>query len=1232
MVRIKHFLALSCLVIVLSPVKSQNYQCSLCPVGKYKSVTQNAACLSCPQDTYQAVLGATSATACNPCPANSYSAPGSSSLAACGCAAGYSGDVGNYSLGVYTDDLARACTTTIPCITTSSRNLVLATNAIDGNVGTASWSDVVVGGDSQFAGMMPWWKVRFEREAVVQSVVIQNEDTTRQMSNFYIRVGNDDTFSNMNQQTLCAGPLTWTGGAASKTNTYACAAAVRGRYLYIINGVNAAVMLTEVKVRGYLAPATEACSICPAGSFKVASGPGTCTACAAGKASAIVGSTSAGTCTNCGAGTYAGAGSAACLGCPTYTNSFVNSQLISDCTCNKGYTPVPSTMSCNAFQTLYLAKRPWADYRATEWAVDKTLTDQSGNGRNSLIQGGNTAVTQATTSETVNGASKPLTYIKGGVSSELYFPQNSIPAQFTICSVTRYAAPSAQAAPTNYKRILTAATQDWLHGHVAQKRGVAYYGSRAFTNPQTLVVTPLAFNTAVENVGTVTNWLVMCGKNGGSTRLNVLVDGVASGESTRSDSDQNEWGNTTMDRATQLCINCRGDEKSDWELANLLIWDRHLNDTEMNTVSTELMKQLQTSEPLNSVCTQTPSNACSACVTGKYKSSQGAATCTDCAGGKYQQSAAAQSENECIPCPSNTDAPASSTAPANCRCLAGYSGVTDGQACAPCVKGSYKTSPGTGTCTQCAANFFSTTGAQTTSTCSSCPENSKSPAGSDEATDCVCDAGYTGANGAACLPCVSGTYKTAPGSQVCTLCGNNTYSRAVAATLANTCVACQGNSISVMGSDEWSDCKCLSGYLTNDIGLVNATCSQCVAGSYNPSLGATTCSKCAGGFKSSSPGAVAVEQCLACPTSTYSAPGAANCDTCPLNTFAPAPSVQLTDCKCLAGYYATNGQDGSTCQACPAGTFKPMPGAAACTQCPVNTSSTATAATSSSTCQACTPNAVSPMGSSTSSQCLCDFGYKQVEVVSNIANLARSCGIGSDACPVVVDSVLPWPDQFNPQFVGSHMNDGGTFGNGDGNGWNSNSNVGLHWARIEFTQSSYVTDFQLALTGGRSLPADRGWTNAGVLVGNNPDVLSTENSICTIIPSQPLIVGARDTYATYTCNTPVMGKYIFVSNRCNQGTLGVDRGNCGGLGSIFEVRVQGYTVNSVLCAACIAGTFKDTLGSAACTDCRADTYSEMSAARNASVCTPCYNNAITAAGSDSILDCGCSSGYEFLMT
>jgi hypothetical protein len=182
----------------------------------------------------------------------------------------------------------------------------------------------------------------------------------------------------------------------------------------------------------------------------------------------------------------------------------------------------------------------------------------------------------------------------------------------------------------------------------------------------------------------------------------------------------------------------------------------------------------------------------------------------------------------------------------------------------------------------------------------------------------------------------------------------------------------------------------------------------------------------------------------------------------------------------------------------------------------------------------------------------------------------------------------------------------------------------LHWARVEFTDEAFVTGIQLANAPSQTWynnwqPITPGYVNAAVIVGNNANVLSTENSICKIFTGGEVDENLR----TFNCDTAVKGKYIFISNRFGQG------GN-GKMIGIYELTVQGYRVNGASCTACTAGTYKDTLGSAACTNCPANTYSGMSAARNVSVCTQCYTNSIAPAGSDDIYDCGCSSGYEFL--
>ena len=114
---------------------------------------------------------------------------------------------------------------------------------------------------------------------------------------------------------------------------------------------------------------------------------------------------------------------------------------------------------------------------------------------------------------------------------------------------------------------------------------------------------------------------------------------------------------------------------------------------------------------------------------------------------------------------------------------------------------------------------------KTTSMCTICPEYASTSGftGSDEVIDCKCNMGYTGPNGATCLYCVSVTYKTVSDPQAYTLCDNNTYSSTVATTSASKCLACQDNSISMMGSDTH-----------------------------------TTCSKCDGDLRTSYPGAVSV--------------------------------------------------------------------------------------------------------------------------------------------------------------------------------------------------------------------------------------------------------------------------------------------------------------------------------------------------------------------------------------
>ena len=127
-----------------------------------------------------------------------------------------------------------------------------------------------------------------------------------------------------------------------------------------------------------------------------------------------------------------------------------------------------------------------------------------------------------------------------------------------------------------------------------------------------------------------------------------------------------------------------------------------------------------------------PDNSvCEACMPGTYKNSIGSA--------------------KCAACPADSSSPAASVDASDCTCNAGYTGLiqsggADGGSCAPCTRGKFKDAPGS-------------------SACDMCPPSSSSPPGSDDASDCSCNAGFTGLPGA-CVACAAGTFKPANGSQV----------------------------------------------------------------------------------------------------------------------------------------------------------------------------------------------------------------------------------------------------------------------------------------------------------------------------------------------------------------------------------------------------------------------------------------------------------------------------------
>ena len=391
----------------------------------------------------------------------------------------------------------------------------------------------------------------------------------------------------------------------------------------------------------------------------------------------------------------------------------------------------------------------------------------------------------------------------------------------------------------------------------------------------------------------------------------------------------------------------------------------------------------------------------------------------------YSTVVSATSIFTCIPCPSDSNSPAGSSAVTNCTCNVGYSGP-DGDTCTACVAGKYKVStgsaatgvgsmtcscgrlcqPSTGTSsgtisvgtseyvdnmnchwlivskgsisllfssfdTEHCCDFV-TINRCTTSSCSTVEQVVKLSGSGGVGSIYTSSTGYMqvlfktdgSMRGSGFVATWSITYQ-----DTCTDCGAGTYSTAVGSSVNSTCIACPSNSNSPAGSSVVTNCTCNVGYSGPD----GDSCTECMSGQYKESTGSAVCTNCGAGTYSTTGGASASSTCIACPS----------------NSNSPVESPALASCTCNAGYW---GSDGGPCTACLAGTVKTSTGSANCTDCGSGTYSTATAATvctrcgvgsysaavsasATSTCITCPSNSNSPAGSTVLTHCACNAGF-----------------------------------------------------------------------------------------------------------------------------------------------------------------------------------------------------------------------------------------------------------------
>jgi hypothetical protein len=208
-----------------------------------------------------------------------------------------------------------------------------------------------------------------------------------------------------------------------------------------------------------------------------------------------------------------------------------------------------------AFTQFINYKKPWGMYAARSYNSN-ILPDLTNNGRNAICTG----VTLNNISG--YGANVIIPYIYGSQTSTVNWPDGSIPTNFTVCSITRY-------TDGNNHMILKGGSGTWIHGHWGGAKGLAHY--------------QVSMGGGDRTASTLTNWVVVCGKNNGTKPKNILVD-------------NNPVGSTDGGTGGQIrmIINTIGQhsEKSDWAFSHLFIWDQNLTDDEMLFVSRVLKQYL----------------------------------------------------------------------------------------------------------------------------------------------------------------------------------------------------------------------------------------------------------------------------------------------------------------------------------------------------------------------------------------------------------------------------------------------------------------------------------------------------------------------------------------------------------------------------------------------------------------------------------------------------------------
>lgn len=331
------------------------------------------------------------------------------------------------------------------------------------------------------------------------------------------------------------------------------------------------------------------------------------------------------------------------------------------------------------------------------------------------------------------------------------------------------------------------------------------------------------------------------------------------------------------------------------------------------------------------------------CTAGTYAQS-GTDQCALCSAGKYSTELNAIAESSCLSCGAGT--------------FSTTQGATSDQTCQTCVSGTYNP----------------TYGASRSSMCLDCPVNSSSSSGSTHIQACVCNPGFSGKNGEACVGCNTSVWclngqvnpcpphslsyalssdvrqcickpgyygDTGPGyadtslyPMLCQFCKEDHFCPGGG---VNVSFVCPDGKYSLPGSDDNTDCNCPE-FSTSQRNSQNS--SQCICGPGYRKV-----------YKANSP--IGGWVCELCGVNEYCYNDQGT--SCPQHSSSYAGSDVLLDCFCDPGFQNATSQDSShLCDNCDSNYYCNGKGSK----------------------QACTLHAVSPTQSPDYTKCYCDWGYK----------------------------------------------------------------------------------------------------------------------------------------------------------------------------------------------------------------------------------------------------------------